>query len=112
MRTLENGKLTIGVDASASAGPVGTGRGQASPVPGAEVLTYSRSSGLFAGATLNGSGVEVDNEGMVGLYGSSVSTRAVLAGEVEAPKEPAVHSFRTALREAFPATPPVAQSSR
>ena len=108
-RTLEAGKLKVGVDASAAAGPVGTGRGK--QFGDAEILSYSRSSGLFAGATLDGTGIDADNDAMVALYGPSATFGSILEGQVAPPPQTEVHRFLGAMREAFPPTP-VAQSSR
>ncbi len=110
MATLETGKLKVGVDASAAAGPVGTGRG-ASFGDSAEVLSYSRSQGLFAGATLDGTGIDADQEAITAFYGSSATFGSILEGAVAAPPQPQVGRFMSAMREAFPHTP-VAQLSR
>jgi SH3 domain-containing YSC84-like protein 1 len=109
MRTLEAGKLKVGVDASAAAGPVGTGRGR--QFGDAEILTYSRSSGLFAGATLDGTGIDADQDGIVALYGAATTFGSILEGRVSPPPQTEVSRFLAAMREAFPPTP-VAQSSR
>ena len=71
MRTLEAGNLKAGVDASAAAGPVGTGRGR--QFGDAEILSYSRSQGLFAGATLEGSSIDADTKATTAFYGPSAT---------------------------------------
>ncbi len=56
----------------------------------AEVLTYSRARGLFAGATLNGTVIKEDDDGMRAYYGRSIEFRPVLTGRVKdltAPKD-------------------------
>ncbi len=59
---LMNGKLTIGVDAAAAAGPVGRQASAATDVLlRAEVLSYSRSRGLFAGVSIDGSALQIDH---------------------------------------------------
>ena len=68
---LLNGKFTLGADAAVSAGPVG--RNAAAATDGqlkAEILSYSRSRGLFAGVALDGSVIQIDQEAHVGYYGS------------------------------------------
>ena len=109
MRTLEAGKLKVGVDASAAAGPVGTGRGR--QFGDAEILSYSRSSGLFAGATLDGTGIDADQDAIVALYGPAAAFGSILEGQVAPPPQTEVNRFLAAMREAFPPAP-VAQSSR
>ena len=112
MRALEKGKFTFGADASAAAGPVGKGTGTYNPAAEPEVLTYSRGDrGLFAGATLNGTSVEPDAKATEALYGSSYRLGTILAGNVPRPSQPEARHFRDSLREAFPATPRVAQAS-
>ncbi|HXX68434.1 MAG TPA: lipid-binding SYLF domain-containing protein [Polyangiaceae bacterium] len=108
-RKLETGSLKIGVDASAAAGPVGVGRG--TQFTDAEVLSYSKASGLFAGATLDGTSVNADIETTNALYGTNVYMSSILEGQVPPPPRSEVERFMTALRTAFPPTPEVAQSS-
>lgn len=108
-RKLESGKLTVGVDASAAAGPVGKGRGKYEGGGPSEIVTYSRAQGLFAGATLNGTSIGADADATEALYGSPVSMRSILHGDVPPPPQPEVARFRTALRDAFPPTPRVAR---
>jgi lipid-binding SYLF domain-containing protein len=64
----------------------------------AEILTYSRAKGIFAGLTLNGAVISRDKDAMRDMYGSDVTTQSVLAGEVKAP--PAAHEFLAAVRKA------------
>ncbi len=60
---LKNGKFTIGVDAAAAAGPVGRQAAAATDAQlRAEILSYSRSRGLFAGVSLDGSALQIDNQ--------------------------------------------------
>lgn len=69
---IENGKLTLGADASISAGPVGRSASVATDIEfEAEVMSYSRSRGLFAGVALQGSGVTMDRAANTRFYGSS-----------------------------------------
>jgi lipid-binding SYLF domain-containing protein len=103
MRTLEAGSLKVGVDASAAAGPVGTGRGR--QFGDAEVLSYTRSSGLFAGATLDGTGIQADPDAIVALYGSTATFGGILEGLVAPPPRSEVKRFLGAMRESFPPKP-------
>lgn len=104
---LESGSLKIGVDASAAAGPVGAGRG--TQVGNSDVLSYSKSSGLFAGATLDGTTIADDNDTSAAMYGPSVSMTSILAGQVPPTQQPEVQRFMTSVRAAFPPSPAVAQ---
>jgi len=69
---IENGKLTLGADASISAGPVGRNASIATDVQfEAEIMSYSRSRGLFAGVAFEGSGLTMDRKANTEFYGSS-----------------------------------------
>jgi lipid-binding SYLF domain-containing protein len=66
---LMNNKLTLGVNASAAAGPVGRNASAATDLSlGAEILSYSRSRGLFAGAALDGSVIQIDHATGASFY--------------------------------------------
>ncbi len=68
---LLKGKFTIGADASVSAGPVGRNAEAATDAQlKAEILSYSRSRGLFAGVAIDGSALEIDQHAHLGYYGS------------------------------------------
>ena len=86
-KALANGKLSLGVGVSATAGPVGAGK-EAATDGGlrAEVLTYSHSRGLFAGAELSGAVLEQDLEATQLLYGSRPTLQRILNGEVAVPE--------------------------
>ncbi len=80
-------KVKLGADASAAAGPKGrAAAAQTDVVMRAEILTYSRSRGLFAGVSLEGSTLRADNRANRKLYGKEVSARNIVReGEVGAP---------------------------
>jgi lipid-binding SYLF domain-containing protein len=66
---IASGKLTLGADASVAAGPVGRHTGLATDIRfQAEVFSYSRSRGLFAGLALEGAGVKMDNKANAAFY--------------------------------------------
>ncbi len=68
---IANGKLTLGADASLAAGPVGRNAGVATDLAmKAEVVSYSRSRGLFAGVALEGAGVTMDRKANAAFYSS------------------------------------------
>src|ERR1700741_876821 len=72
-------KVKLGADASAAAGPVGRTAAAATDVTlRAEVLTYSRSRGLFAGVSLEGSTLRPDHDAHERLYGKKVEAKAVV----------------------------------
>jgi lipid-binding SYLF domain-containing protein len=86
MRNLLSSKFKIGADASAAAGPVGR-HAEASTdwKMRAELLTYSRARGLFAGISLNGAVVKQDKDDTRDFYGRMVSFRSILTGKVAPP---------------------------
>ncbi len=99
MEHLLNSKFKIGADASAAAGPVGRhASADTDWKMNAEILTYSRAKGAFAGLTLNGAAVKEDKDSMSAIYGPDVTERSVLMGKVEPPA--AAHSFLAAVRGA------------
>lgn len=72
---ISRGKLTLGADASIAAGPVGRHTGVATDIEfQAEVFSYSRSRGLFAGVALEGAGVTIDKGANAAFYGSASIT--------------------------------------
>jgi lipid-binding SYLF domain-containing protein len=99
MQRLLSSKFQLGADASAAAGPVGRHASADTDWKlNAEVLTYSRAKGVFAGLDLSGSAVRRDDDSMKTAYGRDVSTRAVLTGEV--PPPPPAAPFLNAIRGA------------
>jgi lipid-binding SYLF domain-containing protein len=77
------GKFTLGADAGVAAGPVGREAAAATDVQlKAEVYSYSRSRGLFAGLAIQGSSLLVDDEAVAGFYGREVTPREIAKGEV------------------------------
>ncbi|HKF46766.1 MAG TPA: lipid-binding SYLF domain-containing protein [Terracidiphilus sp.] len=99
MDALLNSKFKVGADASAAAGPVGRhASADTDWKMNAEILTYSRAKGIFAGLTLNGAAVHTDDNSMVAVYGPGVSERQVLTGTV--PPPPSAHAFLAAVRGA------------
>ena len=72
---ISDGKLTLGADASIAAGPVGRHTGIATDVRfEAEVVSYSRSRGLFAGVAFEGAGITMDRKSNAAFYGSTGMT--------------------------------------
>lgn len=83
---LMKSKFTIGGEGSAMAGPVGrSASAQTDAYMRAEILSYSRSRGAFAGVTLNGSSLRPDDGDNKKLYGKEVKHEDLLRGRVPAP---------------------------
>ena len=82
-----NSKVKLGADASAAAGPKGrTAEAATDATMRAEVLTYSRSRGLFAGISLNGASLRPDNNANLSLYGRAIGAKDIaLHGAVPIP---------------------------
>ena len=90
-------EFTVGAEASVAAGPVGRDAGASTDWKlKAEILSYSRSKGVFIGAALNGVKISVDNSDMKSVYGASYNPKDLLRdNKIEAP--PAVRVFPDAL---------------
>ena len=96
MTSLLSSKFELGADASVAAGPVGRlAEGNTDWKMRAEVLTYSRARGVFAGVTLNGAVIKQDKDSTREFYGHMVTFPASLKGEVDAPD--AANAFLTTL---------------
>jgi lipid-binding SYLF domain-containing protein len=87
MRDLMSSKFELGGDASAAAGPVGRHASADTDWKlNAEVLTYSRARGIFAGITLNGAAIRRDDDSTQAIYGHEVPTQRILRGEEPVPQ--------------------------
>jgi SH3 domain-containing YSC84-like protein 1 len=86
VRDLMKDKFTLGGDASVMAGPVGrSGTAETDAMMRAEILSYSRSHGIFAGVSLEGATLRPDNSDNRELYGGPVTQRQILSGVVLRP---------------------------
>ena len=86
MQHLLSSKFELGADASVAAGPVGRhAEGNTDWKMRAQVLTYSRARGVFAGLTLNGAQIKQDKDSTREFYGRMVPFRTALTGEIEPP---------------------------
>ena len=113
---IENGRLTLGADASVAAGPLGRQAGVSTDIEfQAEVYSYSRNRGLFAGIALEGAGVTMDRKANAAFYGSNSMTpekifasspniapsiantfvQVLTAQTIRLPKQPGMHNART-----------------
>jgi lipid-binding SYLF domain-containing protein len=79
-------KFTLGADASVAAGPVGrTSSAETDAQLHAEILTYSRSRGIFAGISLQGATLRPDEDWNRDLYGSALTNKEIVMGSTPAP---------------------------
>jgi SH3 domain-containing YSC84-like protein 1 len=86
MQRLLGDKFTLGADASVAAGPVGrTANADTDVKMTAEILAWSRSRGLFAGISLNGSTLRPDVDRNAELYGRKMNNREILMGTMPPP---------------------------
>lgn len=123
--SIVNGKVTLGADAGVAAGPVG--RNAAAATDGqlkAEIWSWSRARGLFAGVALDGAVLQIDDKANAAVYGATATPRMIFESRSPTPPSAAVVAFRDQLEEATyaarnargtaapapaPATAPVAQ---
>jgi SH3 domain-containing YSC84-like protein 1 len=101
MRDLLEAKFKLGADASVAAGPVGRlAEGSTDWKMRAEVLTYSRARGVFAGITLNGAVIRQDRDDTRDFYGRMVPYKTILTGAIDAPSD--AQPFLAALNKYAP----------
>lgn len=101
LESIVNGKVTLGADAGVAAGPVG--RNAAAATDGqlkAEIWSWSRARGLFAGVALDGAVLQIDHAANQAVYGPNTTARMVLEGRVGQAPSDAVVAFRDQLEEA------------
>ena len=86
MKDLDKDKFTLGADASVAAGPVGrTAAAKTDAYMSAEILSWSRSQGLFAGVALNGATLRPDKDDNKELYGKPLGSREILMTSMAPP---------------------------
>jgi SH3 domain-containing YSC84-like protein 1 len=84
---LLSSKFTVGADAAVAAGPIGRqASAQTDATMMAEILAWSRSRGVFAGISLQGSTLRQDSGENKDLYGKEISNREIVKGDVKVPK--------------------------
>ena len=99
MKHLLSDKFTVGGDASAAVGPLGRDvTAQTDAMLNAEILSYSRTHGLFAGISLQGATLRPDGSTNRELYGRDASNREILTGDFTVP-ESARHFEHALMRE-------------
>jgi lipid-binding SYLF domain-containing protein len=95
MDHLLSSKFKIGAEATGAAGPVGPQAAVGTDWKmKAEILTYSRARGLFAGINLNGAAIQQDRDETALLYGKFVPFQSLLSGKVRAPADAATFLSR------------------
>ena len=86
MKRLLADKFTLGAEATAAAGPVGRdATAQTDAVMRAEMLSYSRSRGLFAGISLQGATLRPDADANEEMYGKAISNKEIITTDVAPP---------------------------
>ncbi len=103
LQSLLSDKFKLGADATVAAGPVGRHAAAATDLKlRAEVLTYSRSHGVFAGVSLSGAVVQTDKSGDHAMYGDTVTHRQILDGKVAVPPSAGalIHQIHASVMEA------------
>jgi len=96
-KSLLNSKVKLGADASVAAGPVGrTAEASTNGRMQAQMLSYSRSQGVFGGVSLAGSTLRPDGDANENLYGEKVAPQEIIAGKVAMP--PAAQQLITDLQ--------------
>ena len=99
--SIVNGKITLGADASIAAGPIGRSTGMATDGRlKAEIWSWSRARGLFAGVALDGAVLSIDDAANQAVYGQGTTPRMIFEGRAAQRPSNAVVSFRDQLEEA------------
>jgi len=86
LQSLLSDKFKLGADASVAAGPVGRNASAGTDLKlNAEILSYSRAKGVFAGVSLDGAVVQADKSGDEAMYGHNIDRHEILNGKVAVP---------------------------
>jgi len=96
LQSLMSDKFKLGADASVAAGPVGRSAAAGTDLKlSAEILSYSRSKGIFAGVSLDGAVMQADKSGDKAMYGHEVDRHEILSGKVAVPAsaQPLLHEL-------------------
>jgi lipid-binding SYLF domain-containing protein len=101
LESIVNGKFTLGADAGVAAGPLG--RNASTATDGelkAEIWSWSRARGLFAGVALDGAVLSIDDAANEAVYGRDTTPRMIFEGRANAQPSNAIVGFRDQLEEA------------
>jgi lipid-binding SYLF domain-containing protein len=96
LQSLLSDKFKLGADASVAAGPVGRSATAGTDLKlNAEILSYSRAKGVFAGVSLDGAVMQTDESGDKAMYGNDVDRHQILNGKVAVPRSarPLLHEI-------------------
>src|SRR5208282_5780003 len=96
LHSLLSDKFKLGADASVAAGPVGRNAAAGTDLKlSAEILSYSRSKGVFIGVSLDGAVMQADKSGDKAMYGDDVNRHEILSGKVAVPESarPLLHEI-------------------
>ncbi|MES2671700.1 MAG: lipid-binding SYLF domain-containing protein [Pseudomonadota bacterium] len=99
--SIVNGKFTLGADAGVAAGPMG--RNAAAATDGqmkAEIWSWSRARGLFAGVALDGAVLSIDNKANEAVYGQDTTPRMIFEDRAPQPPSAVIATFRERLGDA------------
>jgi lipid-binding SYLF domain-containing protein len=100
---ITSGKFTLGADASVAAGPVGRQTGAATDITfGAEVYSYSRNRGLFAGVAFEGASIQMDEAAARSFYGNDTLTAGDVLHNPALQSPPAARQFLETLNRVTP----------
>jgi len=102
-RAVMKSKVKLGADASVAGGPVGrTAEASTTGSMKAEMLSYSRSQGVFAGVSLSGASLRVDDDANKSLYGEKVTPQQIMTGGVPTPDaaKPLIETLTDATQKA------------
>jgi lipid-binding SYLF domain-containing protein len=101
LESIVNGKVTLGADAGVAAGPVGRNASLATDGQlKAEIWSWSRARGLFAGVALDGAVLSIDDAADEAVYGMDTTPRMIFEGRAQGAPSAAVVGFRDQLEEA------------
>lgn len=99
VESIIKGKFTLGADAAVAAGPVGRNvQASTDEKLNAEIYSYSRSRGLFAGVSVDGSAITIDTEDNEKMYGDMISPRSIFDGRTQTQNQ-SIIDFRNQLEE-------------
>jgi lipid-binding SYLF domain-containing protein len=110
VQNFASGQFTLGASASVAAGPLGRS-GEAAAGKDAEIYSYSRARGLFAGVAFDGSVLRVEKKANRNFYGRDVSSDEIFSGKLSSNSE-AARRFIATIASMLPATAPGAKPTQ
>lgn len=102
LTSVKKGTFTLGGGVSVAAGPVGRSAGADTDYKmEAEVYSYSRSKGLFAGISLNGTAIEIDEPSTTTFYGRGVTSNTIFSGSTKSSEKATVETLKQAVSDLY-----------